>query len=75
MQFQLLQLCTFLSSAAQFSILLTNLIFIKFQRAIKNVLAGTFLPPGSGLATPAIDHRKWSKRCTPLEVPTKKKID
>ena len=33
---------------------LTNLIFKKFQRALENVLAGTFLPPGSGLATPGI---------------------
>ena len=30
----------------------TNLIFKKVQRALKNVLAGTFLPPGSGFATP-----------------------
>ena len=33
--------------------------FQKVQRALKNVLAGTFLPPGSGLATPALALLIW----------------
>ena len=35
----------------------TNLIFKKGQRAHENVLAGSFLPPGSGLATPDLTGR------------------
>ena len=36
-----------------------NLIFKKVQRALENVLAGTFLPLGSGLATLGLDiHQK-----------------
>ena len=34
-----------------------NLNFKKIQRALENVLAGTFLPSGSGLATPGIDSK------------------
>ena len=36
------------------SVCSTNLNFKKVWRALENVLAGTFLPPGSGLATPVL---------------------
>ena len=36
------------------TVYLTNVYFKKVQRALENVLAGTFLSPGSGLATPAL---------------------
>ena len=41
------------------------LIFKKVQRALENVLAGTFLPPGCGLATPGLDtyHFKYKIEC------------
>ena len=35
-----------------------NLNFKKVKRALENVFAGTFLPPGSGLATPDLDGQK-----------------
>ena len=35
---------------------LRNLIFKKVQRALENILVGTFLPLGSGLATPGLDR-------------------
>ena len=37
---------------------LTNLVFQKIQRALENVLAVTFLPPGSGLAIPDVKQQK-----------------
>ena len=51
MQFQHLKLCNFLSSVSEFSKFLTNVTVKKDPRAPENFLAGTFLPPGSGLAT------------------------
>ena len=54
MQFQLLQLCTLLSSVTEFAILFNKFNFLKSYWALENVLAGTFLPPGSGLATPGL---------------------
>ena len=44
----------FLLSAAEFSKLLNNVILKNIQRALENFLASTFLPPGSGLATPIV---------------------
>ena len=41
---------------------LTKLIFKKVQRALKNSLAGTFLPPGSGLANPGLECQFQIKR-------------
>ena len=40
----------------------TNLIFKKVQRALEDVLAGTFLPPGSGLATPGLYGKRNDNR-------------
>ena len=40
---------------------LKNVIFKKFQRALENVLAGTVLPSGSGLATPGLYECGTSK--------------
>ena len=51
-----MQLCTFLSSVAEILKLFDNLNSQKVQRALENLLAGTFLPPGSGLATPGLEH-------------------
>ena len=63
MQFQLPQLCTVLSSDSEFSILFNTFYLQKTQRALENVLAGTFLPWGSGLATPGLNYtvliRRW----------------
>ena len=45
---------------------LANLILKKVQRASENVLTGTFLPPGSGLATPGLqgnDKIEWNAGC------------
>ena len=42
---------------------LTNLIFKKFQRALENILVGTFLPPGSGLTTLVLDLREVQLKC------------
>ena len=45
---------------------LANLIFKKVQKASENVLTGTFLPPGSGLATPGLqgnDTIEWNAGC------------
>ena len=39
---------------------ITIVIFKKVQKAFEKGLAGTFLPPGSGLATPGIDDRLMS---------------
>ena len=33
---------------------LTNVIFKKVQRTLENVMAGIFVPLGSGLATPSL---------------------
>ena len=56
MQFQLLEVCTLLSSVAEFAMLFNKFNFQKSHRALENVLVGTFLPPGSGLATPGVDE-------------------
>ena len=57
MQIQLLEVCTFISSVAEIAILFNMCNFQKVQRALENVLAGTFLPPGSGLATPGLRYK------------------
>ena len=46
-----------LLGVAEFSILFYKLNLKKVQRALKNILVGTFLPLGSDLATPVLEEK------------------